>query len=97
MGLFLPFLKLYREVAYFDSAGRLFHSLAPLYGKHFWPLDDLFIGNLKSVPAFRSLYDEHSDFRMKRAHRYRGASSFRDLSEQAPRYLCDQDVLTFSP
>ena len=75
----MVFLKLYKEVACFDSVGRLFHSLAPLQEKHFWPLADLFNGNIKSVPVLRGLYDEHSEFRVKRSHRYCGARSFRDL------------------
>ena len=46
---FISFLKLFREDAVFDSAGRLFHILAPRKEKHFCPLADLFFGNLKSV------------------------------------------------
>ena len=45
----IDFLKTPREDASLDSAGRLFHSLAPRKEKHFCPFADLFFGNLKSV------------------------------------------------
>ena len=45
----IDFLKLPRKDAVLDSAGRLFHSLAPREEKHFCPFADLFFGNLKSV------------------------------------------------
>ena len=38
-----------------------------------------FFGNLRSVPVLRRLYDEQSDFRVKRPQRYSGDSWFRDL------------------
>ena len=76
---FISFLKLFREDAVFDSAGRLFHILAPRKEKHFCPLADLFFGNLKSVSVFRRLREEHAEFFVKRLHRYCGAKSLSDL------------------
>ena len=61
----IVFLKLYKEVASFDSADTPFHNFAPLYEKHLWPFDDLFFGNLRSVSELRRLYDEQSEFRVK--------------------------------
>ena len=76
---FIIFLKLFREDAVFDSAGRLFHILAPRKEKHFCPLADLFFGNLKSVSVFRRLREEHAEFFVKRLHRYCGAKSLSNL------------------
>ena len=59
---FINFLKLSKEDAVFDSAGRLFHILAPRKEKHFCPLADLFFGNVKSVSVFRRLREEHAEF-----------------------------------
>ena len=53
------------EVACFDSADRSFHNFAPLYEKHLWPFDDLFFGNLRSVPVLRRLYEEQRILREK--------------------------------
>ena len=66
---FISFLKLFREDAVFDSAGRLFHILAPRKEKHFCPLADLFFGNLKSVSVFWRLREEHAEFFVKRLHK----------------------------
>ena len=61
----IDFLKPPREDAFLDSAGRLFHNLAPRKEKHFCPFADLFCGNLKSVSAFRRLWEEHAEFFVK--------------------------------
>ena len=37
------------------------------------------MGNLKSVSELRRTYEEHFEFRVKRSHKYWGASSCRDL------------------
>ena len=37
------------------------------------------MGNLKSVSESRRTYEEHFEFRVKRSHKYWGASSCRDL------------------
>ena len=58
----IDFLKPLREDAVLDSAGRLFHSLAPRKEKHFCPFGDLFFGNLISVSVFRRLREEHTEF-----------------------------------
>ena len=63
-------LKPPREDAFLDSAGRLFHNLAPRKEKHFCPFADLFFGNLKSVSVFRRLREEHAEFFVKRLHKY---------------------------
>ena len=80
----IELLKLVREDAFFDSAGRLFQSLAPRKEKHFCPLADFFFGNLKSVSVLRRLREEHCEFLVKRLHRYCGASSLRDLKTMIP-------------
>ena len=77
--LFIDFLKPFREDAVLDSAGRLFHSLAPRKEKHFCPFAEFFFGNLKSVSVFRRLREEHAEFLVKRLHRYCGAKSLSDL------------------
>ena len=46
---FIDFLKPFREDAVLDSAGRLFHSLAPRKEKHFCPFAEVFFGNLNKV------------------------------------------------
>ena len=66
-------------MACLNSADRPFHNFAPLYEKHLWPFDELFFGNLRSVPVLRRLYDEQSEFCAKRSQRYCGASLFWDL------------------
>ena len=43
----IDFLKPPREDAFLDSAGRLFHTLAPRKEKHLCLSADLFSGNLK--------------------------------------------------
>ena len=88
---FISFLKLFREDAVFDSAGRLFHILAPRKEKHFCPLADLFFGNLKSVSVFRRLREEHAEFFVKRLHRYCGAKSLSDLKN----ILCHSATKSF--
>ena len=72
-------LKPSRKDAVFDSAGRLFHVLAPRYEKHFCPFADFFTGNLKSVSVFRRLWEEHAEFFVKRLHRYCGAKLLSEL------------------
>ena len=64
----IDFLKLPREDAVLDSAGRLFHNLAPRKEKHFCLFADLFFGDLKSVSVFQRLRDEHAEFLVKRLH-----------------------------
>ena len=66
----IDFLKLPKEDAVLDSAGRLFHSLAPRKEKHFCPFADLFFGNPKSVSVFRRMREEHAEFLVKRLHKY---------------------------
>ena len=66
----IDFLKPPREDAVLDSAGRLFHNLAPRKEKHVCPFADLFFGNLKSVSVFRRLREEHAEFFVKRIHKY---------------------------
>ena len=66
-------------IDFFDTAGRLFHSLAPHKEKHLCPFADLFFGNLKSLAVFRRLREEYAEFSVKRLHKYRGAKSLSDL------------------
>ena len=76
----MKFLKLLRGVAFFDSAGRPFHSLAPRKEKHFCSFAAFFIGNLKSVSALRRLLEEPCEFLVKRLQSYCcGANALRDL------------------
>ena len=89
------------EDAVFDSAGRLFHILAPRYEKHFCPFADFFFGNLKSVSVFQRLWEAHAEFFVRRLHRYGGAKSLSDLktiildslsmsSSMVPAQLCNK-------
>ena len=70
------------------SAGGSFHVFAPRWEKHFCLLLDFFIGNLKSVSELRRTYEEHLEFRVKRSHKYWGASPCRDLKT----IVLDQDI-----
>ena len=49
---YIHFLKIVRDVASFPSTERPFQVLVPLKEKHFWPVFELFLGNLKSVSVF---------------------------------------------
>ena len=43
INVYNDFLKDMRSATRFDWSGRLFHSLAPLFEKLFWPLEELFL------------------------------------------------------
>ena len=75
----IDFLKPFREDDALDSAGRLFRNLAPRKEKDVCPFAEFFFGNLKSVSVFRRLQKEHTEFLVKRLHRYCGAKSLSDL------------------
>ena len=64
---------------FLDSAGGLFHSLAPRKEKHFCLFAEFFFGNLKSGSVFRRLREEQAEFLVNRLHRYCGARSLSDL------------------
>ena len=71
----IDFLKPPREDVVLDSAGRLFHSLAPRKEKHFCPFADLSLATLNhsqcSGDCGRSmLREEHAEFLVKRLHKY---------------------------
>ena len=49
---YIHFFKIVRDVASFPSTERPFQVLVPLKEQHFWPVFELFLGNLKSVSVF---------------------------------------------
>ena len=53
--ILIIFVKLPKEDATLNSAGRVFHSLDPRKEKHFCPFTGYFFGNVKSVSVFRRL------------------------------------------
>ena len=67
-------LKTVTDGACLFSAGRLFHSFAPRYKKHFCPFADVFCGSLKSVFVLRRLRELLAEFLVKRLLMYCGAS-----------------------
>ena len=67
--------KVLNRYACLVSAGRSFHAFAPRHERHFCPLLDIFMGSLKSVSELRRTEEEHFEFRVKRSHKYWGASS----------------------
>ena len=94
---FIDFLKPFREDAVLDSAGRLFHSLAPRKEKHFCPFAEFFFGNLKSVSVFRRLREAHAEFLVKRLHMYCGAKSLSDLKTIVLDSLPMSSSMVFQP
>ena len=62
INVYNDFLKDMRLVVRFDSSGRLFQSLAPLYEKLFWPFEEIFFGILRPVVVFLRLYKELIEF-----------------------------------
>ena len=55
------------------------------------------MGNLKSVSELRRAYEEHFEFRMKRSHKYWGASSCRDLKTISLDSLAMSCSMVFQP
>ena len=84
-------------MAVLDSAGRLFHSLAPRKEKHFCPFAEFFFGNLKSVSVFRRLREEQAEFLVNRLHRYCGARSLSDLKTIVVDSLPMSSSMVFQP
>ena len=68
--LYTNFLKLVRDDASFPSAERPFQTVAPLKGKQFWPVFELFLGSLKSVSVFLKHLEVSWDALVSRLHMY---------------------------
>ena len=73
------FLKIVSVDASFPSAERPFQVLAPLKEKHFWPVFELFLSNLKSVSVFLKHLEVGWDALVNRLHIFWGANSWKDL------------------
>ena len=69
-----------------ETAGKPFHSIAPLYEmeKHFYPLADVFFGNIKSVFGFRRL---QAEFLVKRLPMHCGASPLIDFRPIGTKFM----------
>ena len=72
-------MKTRNDLVSLHSVERLFHILAPLYGKLFCPAVDFLKGSLKSVVVFRRLRSESCEFLVNILSMYCGPKSLRDL------------------
>ena len=82
-------LKVLREAACLQLAERLFQS--------FTPLNEKFVGNLRSVDVLRSLYDVLCEFFLNKLHKYGGASSFKVLKTIVLDSMSINSLIVFHP
>ena len=83
--------------AHFDGSGKLFHSLAPLYEKLFWPVEVFLFGSVRSVSVLHRLYEGFVEFATNRSEMYCGVSRFNDLNTITHDSNCIVSLIVFQP